>query len=186
MSGIAYRAAPRGRSPSRTRTPCSARCRTRSSPGPVDGPSRPRAVSIQPLPQHAAPDRRRTLKHETLTWPPGSTNGKYAGVEADRARARRTAPCRGLQGALEIGERDALVHRQAPRADGRRAVCVASGVSRRNTRPGSHDVHGRRLGLHRADLHGARLRAQAAARDARARSRTACPSWCAQGGRAGC
>ena len=66
-------------------------------------------------------------------------------------------------------------------------MCVASGVSRRKTRPGVDHVDRRRLRLHRADLHRRRVRAQQrACRAARRRSRrTACRTCRAPDGRRG-
>ena len=114
MSGIAERASatPLDRR-GRTRTPCTARGRSRRSPGRSGEPCPHPSSSIHPLSLHVRHPRRRTRSTRPRRCAPGLDEREEVGREPDpRVRAEHRAGER-LQRPLQVGERDPLVDREA-------------------------------------------------------------------------
>ncbi len=137
----------------RRRTPCTARGRSRRSRAPSGGPCRRRSVSIHPLPHVRHPEPSADEAGD-LDLTPGLDEREVGrrqpdlplGTEQSRDRTSRASPS---------GPRTRSPRRPpGPRPDGRPACASRRSPRRRKTRPGTIDVHRRRLRLHRADLHG--------------------------------
>ena len=102
----------RARSRGRTRTPCIARCRIRSSPAPSDGPCRHRAARSSRC--RTSGNRRPSQmkqRHRDLR-PRARRTGSTSGSRRDLRSPPNIALGERLQRALQVGERDPLVDRE--------------------------------------------------------------------------